>query len=89
MAYDPPKPKTNLGASLAARFGVTSAEKIAKRKKIYPKNKTASSAVTTPMYVALTKLANRRGISAARLIESLLERELTAENIPYIGVQDE
>ena len=41
------------------------------------------------MYVALTKLANRRGISAARLIESLLERELTAENIPYIGVQDE
>ncbi len=89
MSYDPPKPPTSLGASLASRFAHTSAEKAKASRKKFPRNKTAVCTITTPMHTAMLQLANRRGVSVARLLEAMLAKELTQEGIAFAGEEDD
>lgn len=89
MSYDPPKPTTLLGASLATRFAHSCAEKANKTRKKYPRNKTAVTTLTAPMHQGLTKLSIIRGVTISSLLETLIQQELEKENIPHLGVEDD
>lgn len=88
MSYDPPKPTTSLGASLATRFAHSCSEKAAKKRKLFPRNKTAVTTITTPMHGALTKLSIKRGKPISSIIEALIKSELEKEGIEYDKEED-
>lgn len=69
----------SLGASLGARFAVSSQANIEKRKKRDPKNRTLSCAATSAQYDAVGMLANKLNVSRSRAVEIAVE-ELLAKH---------
>ncbi|QYW05617.1 hypothetical protein pEaSNUABM25_00261 [Erwinia phage pEa_SNUABM_25] len=89
MSYDPPKPTTSLGASLASRCAHSTREKANKTRKKYPATKTVVATLTAPMHAAVQRLANKRNVSIQRCLVNMLEAELAKEGITYAKEQDE
>ena len=78
----------SLGASLGARFAVTSQANIEKRKKRDPKNRTLTCAGTTAQYNADGALAIKLDVSRSRVVEMAIEELLAAHGITVGGADD-
>lgn len=74
----------SLGASLGARFAVSSQENIERRKKKVPRNKTMACASTLAHYNAVGLLAIKLDVTRSRVIEIALE-ELLAKHDVQVG----
>lgn len=70
---------TTLGASLGARFAVSSAERSSSRKKVSPKSKTMTCATDAHVHDALNRLSIKLGVTRSRAIEMAVE-ELCAKH---------
>lgn len=78
----------SLGASLGARFAVTSQANIEKRKKRDPKNRTLTCAGTTAQYNAVGALAIKLDVSRSRVVEMAIEELLAEHGITVGGADD-
>lgn len=78
----------SLGASLGARFAVSSQESIERRKKRDPKNKTLTCAGTTAQYNAVGVLANKLDVTRSRVIEMAIEELLAKHNVKVGSADD-